>query len=59
MENRGASETVAPIAVTSQLCTEPKYSDIFEMPLGLKGYFDYKQGLACAKEQGKPVLIDF
>ena len=25
----------------------------------LKGYFDYKQGLACAKEQGKPVLIDF
>jgi thiol:disulfide interchange protein DsbD len=29
------------------------------MPLGLKGYYDYKQGLACAKEQGKPVLIDF
>jgi thiol:disulfide interchange protein DsbD len=29
------------------------------MPFGLKGYFDYKQGLACAKEQGKPVLIDF
>ena len=29
------------------------------MPLGLSGYFDYKQGLACAKEQGKPVLIDF
>ena len=32
---------------------------LFEMPLGLKGYFDYKQGLECAKEQGKPVLIDF
>jgi thioredoxin-related protein len=29
------------------------------MPLGLKGYFDLKQGLACAKEQGKPVLLDF
>jgi thiol:disulfide interchange protein DsbD len=29
------------------------------MPLGLKGYFDYKQGLTCAKEQKKPVLIDF
>jgi thiol:disulfide interchange protein DsbD len=29
------------------------------MPLGLTGYFDYEQGLACAKEQGKPVLIDF
>ena len=40
---------------TSKLCSEPKYGDIFDMPLGLKGYFDYKQGLACAKEQGKPV----
>jgi thiol:disulfide interchange protein DsbD len=29
------------------------------MPYGLKGYYDYKQGLACAAEQGKPVLIDF
>ena len=29
------------------------------MPLSLNGYFDYAQGLACAKEQGKPVLIDF
>lgn len=44
---------------TSVICSEPKHGEIFEMPLGLKGYFDYKQGLACAKEQGKPVLIDF
>ncbi len=44
---------------SSALCSEPKYNDIFQMPLGLSGYFDYKQGLACAKEKGKPVLIDF
>ncbi|MDP4222477.1 MAG: cytochrome c biogenesis protein CcdA [Bacteroidota bacterium] len=44
---------------TSELCSKPLYADIFEMPLGLKGYFDYRQGLACAKEQGKPVLLDF
>jgi thioredoxin-related protein len=43
----------------SVLCSEPKYSDIFEMPLGLHGYFDYQQGLQCAKEQKKPVLLDF
>jgi thiol:disulfide interchange protein len=43
----------------SELCSEPKHSNIFEMPLGLHGYFDLKQGLACAKEQGKPALIDF
>jgi thiol:disulfide interchange protein DsbD len=40
-------------------CALPKYADKFVMPLGLNGYFDYKQGLACAKEQGKPVLLDF
>lgn len=59
-ENRSYS---GPAAVqqlnTSELCSEPKHGELFEMPLGLKGYFDYKQGLACAKEQGKPVLIDF
>jgi thiol:disulfide interchange protein DsbD len=40
-------------------CAVPKYADKFNMPLGLTGFFDYKQGLACAKEQGKPVLLDF
>ena len=43
----------------STLCSEPKYGDIFDMPLGLSGYFDLQQGLACAEEQGKPTLIDF
>ncbi len=43
----------------STQCAEPKYAGIFEMPLGLSGYFEYHQGLACAKEQGKPVLLDF
>jgi thiol:disulfide interchange protein DsbD len=42
-----------------KLCSEPKHSDIFEMPLGLEGYFDLKQGLECARELNKPVLIDF
>jgi cytochrome c biogenesis protein CcdA/thioredoxin-related protein len=43
----------------SELCSVPKYAEVFDMPLGLKGYFDFKQGLVCAKEQGKPVLLDF
>lgn len=59
MENRSVSVPSLQSAPASQLCSEPKYSDLFSMPLGLKGYFDYKQGLACAKEQGKPLLIDF
>ncbi len=47
-----ASEQIA-------LCEEPKYGDILELPLGLQGYFDYEQALACAAEQGKPIFIDF
>lgn len=47
------------ILTGSSLCAEPKHDDIFDMPLGLTGYFDYRQGLECAKEQGKPVLLDF
>jgi len=46
-------------AKASLLCSEPKFNSIFDMPFGLKGYFDYEQGLECAKEQVKPVLIDF
>jgi thiol:disulfide interchange protein DsbD len=59
MEDRTAQGPVEQFAISSSICSEPKYNDIFHMPLGLKGYFDYKQGLTCAKEQKKPVLIDF
>lgn len=45
--------------VNGELCATPRYGDKLEMPLGLSGYFDYEQGLACAKELGKPVLLDF
>jgi thiol:disulfide interchange protein DsbD len=43
------------------ICGEPKYSDIdgLGLPHGLQGYFDYQEGLACAKEQNKPLLLDF
>jgi len=58
-ENSSNQGPAVQQATTSVLCSEPKHGDIFDMPLGLKGYFDYKQGLACAKEQGKPVLLDF
>jgi thiol:disulfide interchange protein DsbD len=59
LENRSYSGNVIQPASTSELCSEPRHEDIFDMPPGLTGYFDFKQGLACAKEQGKPVLIDF
>jgi thiol:disulfide interchange protein DsbD len=41
------------------LCEQPKYADFLHLPHGIQGYFDYDQALACAKEQGKPIFIDF
>ncbi len=60
-EAGGSQQAFPPVTSlnTSELCSKPLYEDIFEMPLGLKGYFDYNQGLECAKEQGKPVFLDF
>ncbi len=41
------------------LCEKPKYSEFLELPHGLEGFFDFEQGLLCAKAQNKPVFIDF
>lgn len=43
----------------NEICGEATYSDKLHLPHGLKGYFDYEEGMNCAKEQGKPVFIDF
>ncbi|MDA3927636.1 MAG: protein-disulfide reductase DsbD family protein [Prolixibacteraceae bacterium] len=40
-------------------CEEPKFAELLHLPHGLEGYFDYEQGLACARAQNKPVFIDF
>jgi thiol:disulfide interchange protein len=44
---------------SSNVCDEPKYADYFHLPHGLNGYFDYQQALACARQQDKPLFIDF
>ncbi len=44
---------------TAELCESPRFNDIFHLPHGLKGYFDYEQALACAKAQNKPLYVDF
>jgi len=36
-----------------------KYEDKFDLPYGLRGYFDYEQGMEAAREEGKPVFLDF
>lgn len=43
----------------NKVCDVPKYADFLHLPHGLNGYFDYKQALACARQQHKPLFIDF
>lgn len=43
----------------NELCEKPKYAEFLHLPHGLEGYFDYNQGLACARATNKPVFIDF
>jgi thiol:disulfide interchange protein len=41
------------------LCEEPLYADFLHLPHGIQGYYDYAQAIRCAREQNKPVFIDF
>jgi thiol:disulfide interchange protein DsbD len=43
----------------NDLCEDAKYDDFLHLPHGLQGYFDYEQALACARQQDKPLFIDF
>ncbi len=56
MTEQGGSGTLVS---ADELCETPKYGDLFELPHGLKGYFDLEQAKKCAAEQGKPIFIDF
>lgn len=42
-----------------EICDDPKYADFLHLPHGLNGYFDYDQAIACARQQNKPLFIDF
>jgi thiol:disulfide interchange protein len=44
---------------SSTFPTRVNWSDLFHAPLGLHAFFDYREGLAYAKQVHKPVLIDF
>lgn len=52
----------APVSGSTGESKTRKYYEIFHergTPKGFDPYYDYEEGLAAAKEVGKPVLIDF
>lgn len=55
---RNISVSATGTSRAANLCDEPKYADRFHLPHGLQGYFDYEQGMACAKKLNKPVFLD-
>ena len=54
-----SGNTAAYPGRNQEKCEAPKYAEFLHLPHGLEGYFDYEQGLACAKKLNKPVFIDF
>ena len=46
-------------AVAAPSNTPHKYITLFDKPKGFNPYFDYNEGLAYARQTGKPILIDF
>jgi thiol:disulfide interchange protein DsbD len=61
MISDGNSQMLKKLGIEEEnsTCEEPKYKEDLELPLGLVGYFDYKQAFECARAQNKPVFIDF
>lgn len=57
----GVTQQTLLTPTTGHLCGIPRYSDNTNLswPLGLHGYFDYDEAIACAKEKNKPVLMIF
>ena len=51
--------TVSTFNAEKELCGPAKYADKLHLPNGLPGYFDFQQGLDCAKEQSKPLFVVF
>jgi thiol:disulfide interchange protein len=45
--------------IPNTLCGTPSHADDLHFPAGFQGYFDLDEAIACAKEQNKPVFIDF
>jgi thiol:disulfide interchange protein DsbD len=56
-----SGESLAPASASPALCgATPKYSNLnLHGPANLPAFFDVEEAIACAREQGKLLLIDF
>ncbi|QDA60925.1 protein-disulfide reductase DsbD family protein [Hymenobacter jejuensis] len=47
------------VPAVNSLCETPRFASFLELPHGLQGYFDLEQAKRCARQQKKPIFIDF
>jgi thiol:disulfide interchange protein len=52
-------QTTSAVQTPAHNKSNVKYADLFHIPHGLSGFFDYKQALEESKKQNKPIFIDF
>ena len=57
--NNAGSNNGNTVSYTGQLPADRKYADKLHMPTGFEGFYDLEEAKAYAKEQGKPIFIDF
>ncbi|UYZ63148.1 protein-disulfide reductase DsbD family protein [Hymenobacter weizhouensis] len=57
--NSGGESAAPATAAANALCSPPQYASRLELPHNLPGYFTLQEALACAREQNKPVFVDF
>ncbi|MBI4646975.1 MAG: thioredoxin family protein [Bacteroidia bacterium] len=57
--NKETSGYNSPDKKSITLCETPKFSEFLHIPYNLEGFFDFKQGIKCAKRLNKPVFLDF
>jgi cytochrome c biogenesis protein CcdA/thioredoxin-related protein len=51
--------TVSTPAQNVREASGRSYSDLFELPYGLDGFFHYQEAMEYARENNKPVFLDF
>ncbi|MDB5236614.1 MAG: disulfide bond formation protein DsbD [Hymenobacter sp.] len=55
----GAGSPAVATSSASTLCEAPRFGEFLELPHGLDGYFDLEQAKRCARQQHKPIFVDF
>ncbi|MBD2767388.1 thioredoxin family protein [Hymenobacter sp. BT664] len=55
----GSPAVAAGASGSTPQCEAPRFGDFLELPHNLNGYFDLEQAKRCARQQHKPIFIDF